>query len=188
MGKNLTKQQQQIIVLLVIFIGGGGYGYWNFLLKPTLARIEQNEKKYEDLISKIEKAQRQARRLPALKNELEKLKVELADLEKQLPTGKDVPNIIRVLTREALRENLNFINVSPKKVLNKQYFEIIPFGISFDGSLHGLARFLASLGQQQRIFKAENITLTPTNNKLDPITGQIPLSINLTIQTYSYRG
>jgi len=187
MAISLTKQQQQILVIAVMIIGGGGYGYWNYLLKPTLISIEQNEKKHKDLVAKIEKSRRQARRLPALQNQVEKLRTELAELEKQLPTDKNIPDIIRTLTREALIQELEFKSmIPPKSPIKKQYFEIIPFKLRLSGTLSSLARFLSSLGQQERIFKASNIKLNPLST--DPGIRGIPLSISLTIETYAYSG
>src|SRR5262245_16831889 len=127
----LTKQQQQVVALVVMFVVGGGYGYWNYLLKPTLEKIRTRQASYSDLMVKIENAERQARRLPARQNELAKLQVELASLEKQLPKDKDLPNILRLLTREAMQENLQFNQLTPKAAQRQQYFEIIPFDISF---------------------------------------------------------
>lgn len=186
MGK-LTKQQQQIIALALMFVVGGGYFYWNFMLKPTLEKIKTNEATYADLIAKIETAERQARRLPALQNELAKLEVDLASLEKQLPKDKDVPNIIRILTREAIQQGLQFVRLGPKPANRQQYFEIIPFDLQFTGTMHSLARFLSSLGQQDRIFQAQNITMTPGGSATDS-QGVVNLNLTLTIQTYSYAG
>lgn len=186
MGK-LTKQQQQLIAFLTVFILGGGYFYWNYMLKPTMEKIKISEEKYNDLTAKIETAERQARRLPALQNELATLQVELASLEKQLPKDKDMPNIIRTLTREALQESLQFSRLAPRPATRQQYFEIISFDLQFVGSLHALARFLASLGQQDRIFQAQTISMTLSGTPSDT-QGISPLSISLTILTYAYSG
>ena len=186
MGKNLTKQQQQIIVLAILFIGGGGYGYWNYMMKPTFERIKKFEQQYEELEKKIKRAEAQAKRLPALKNELEDLQVELSQLEKQLPRDKDIPNIIRTLTREALREDLAFFRITPGGVKSDQYFETIPFSISYSGGLHALVRFLAALGQQERIYRAGNVTLSPVGGQT--IDGDKELNISIEIETYAYKG
>lgn len=186
MGKNLTKQQQQTIVLIVMFVFGGGYAYINYMMKPTNERIQKAEAKLTDLRTRIERAERQSRRLPALEAEYEQLQRDLADLEKQLPKDQNVPNIIRTLTDEANRENMVFTRLAPRKTTRQNYFEIIPFDLQFKGSLHSLARFLAALGQQERIFKAEDITLTPIGGDLQTLG--VPLSIQLAIQTYAYRG
>ncbi|MCG3203906.1 MAG: hypothetical protein KCHDKBKB_00583 [Elusimicrobia bacterium] len=187
MGK-LTKQQQNLIVMLVLFIGGGGYVYWNYMLKPALQNIATRKEKYAELVSKIETAERQARRLPALQNELAKLEADLINLEKQLPKDKDVPNILRILTREAIQEGLQFMRLAPKPLNKQEFFEIIPFDLQFTGTVHALARFLTSLGQQDRIFQAQNISLTPGGGTQGEQQGVVNLNMNLTIQTYSYAG
>lgn len=185
MGK-LTRQQQQIIFAVVAFVLGGGYVYWNYLLKPTLVKISVEKARHKDLTDKIETAERQARRLPALQNEFAKLQLELGSLEMQLPKDKDLPNILRMLTREALQENLRFDQLSPKTPVRQNFFEIIPFDIAFTGTLHSLARFLASIGQQDRIFQAQNISLSKSGGSDE--LGIVTLKINLTIQTYAYTG
>lgn len=183
MGK-LTKQQQQLLVGIIVFVLGGGYVYWNYMLKPTLDQIKRQEHQLADLTKKIEDAERQARRLPALQLEYATLQQDLVSLEKQLPTDKDLPNIIRVLTRQALQENLQFMRLAPKPLVRQEYFEIIPFDLQFTGTLHSLARFLAALGQQDRIFQAQNLSLTVISNG-DPQLGTM-LNMTLLIQTYAY--
>lgn len=184
-GGKLTKQQETMVAVAMFAIGGL-YVYWNYLLKPKIAQVETQTASYTDLKAKIETAQRQSRRLPALQNELAKLQVELAAMENQLPKDKDLPNILRILTREAQQEELTFSRLAPKQPQRQQYFEIISFDAGFTGTLHALARFLASLGQQDRIFSAQNITMAPGGGASD--TGITNLNINLTIQTYAYAG
>lgn len=181
------SQQQQTMVAAALLVVGGIYVYWNYLLKPTMDKIAQQQTTYAELVAKIERAERQARRLPVLQAELAKLQVELAAMEKQLPKDKDLPNILRTLTREALQENLTFARLAPKAAQRQQYFEIIPFDVQFTGTLHALARFLASLGQQDRIFQAANISLAPAGGSGEN-TGLTLLNINLAIQTYAYSG
>jgi type IV pilus assembly protein PilO len=161
----------------------GLYAYTNYLLKPTLADISAKKTQLADLTAKIETAERQARRLPALKADKEKLEKELASLEKQLPRDQDKPNIIRALTREALQENMEFERLAPRPIETRDFFQIIPFDIQFSGTLQSLARFLSSLGQQDRIFQAQGIKLTP---KSGADSGLMMLSISFVIQTYAY--
>ena len=183
------SQQQQTMAIAVLVVVGGLYVYWNYLLKPTLDKIKTEQATYQDLADKIERAERQARRLPVLQSELAKLQVDLAAMEKQLPKDKDLPNILRTLTREALQENLQFAKLAPKPAQRQQYFEIIPFDVQFVGTLHALARFLASLGQQDRIFQASNLNLTPAGSGSGAeATGSTNLNISLAIQTYAYAG
>jgi Tfp pilus assembly protein PilO len=186
MAGKITKEQQTMIVAVLLFFGGL-YVYWNYLLSPTLQEISTKEAQYADLSAKIEQAELQARRLPALKAEKEKLEIELVALEKQLPKDQDTPNIIRALTREAMQENLEFERLTPKPLEAREYFQVIPFELQFAGSLQSLARFLASLGQQERIFQAQNLKLSPKGGTEND-GGMVNLTISLTIMTYAYLG
>jgi type IV pilus assembly protein PilO len=181
------NQQQQMMVVASLIIVGGLYVYWTYLLKPTMDKIKTQQQTYQELVQKIETAERQARRLPVLQQELAKLQGDLSQMEKQLPKDKDLPNILRTLTREAVQEDLAFARLAPKPPQRQQYFEIIPFDVQFTGTLHSLARFLASLGQQDRIFQASNISLSPAGANTEN-SGVTNLNINLSIQTYAYAG
>ena len=185
MGKSLTKEQQYMIVGLVVLIGCL-YAYWNYLLNPTMQKIVEQEKKHKSLVSQIEKAKRQAKRLPALKNQSEKLERDLAKLEKQLPKGTDMPNILRTITREAMRENLEFSKIAPAGNKRRTYFESIPFSLAISGGLHSVVRFLAAMGQQERIFQASDLKLRPGGKSIDG--GKTNLKIDLKLETYAYRG
>jgi type IV pilus assembly protein PilO len=163
------------------------YAYFTYLLNPTLNDIKAKQEQLRDLTAKIENAERQARRLPALMAEKEQLEQELVVLEKQLPRDQDKPNIIRALTREALQENLEFERLAPRSIETRDFFQVIPFDLQFSGTLQAFVRFLSSLGQQDRIFQAQNIKLTPRGNIAEG-GGLVPISITLMIQTYAYSG
>ncbi len=185
MGK-ITKQQQALL-LAVVAVVFGAYGYWHYLLKPTLEQINQKESAYKDLLQKIETAEGKSRRLPALKNELEKLQVELLSMEKQLPTDKDIPGILRILTREALTENLNFVSLRPVDPKRDGFFDVLEFEISMTGSLHTFIRFMSSLGQQDRIFQFGRLSLTG-GGPVPEGQSSVPLGISFVIKTYAYVG
>jgi len=181
----MSQKQIQLIAVAALIVIGGGYVYWNYFLKPEFNSIRDNTVKLNDLKQKIESAEREARRLPALKDERERLTTELSRLEKQLPKDKDVPNIIRALTREALQESLDFRQFAPKATVQKQYFAVVPFDIQMSGSLSALARFFTSLGQNERIFKFQNVKLTPRSGDE---SGMTFLNISFSVETYAYTG
>ena len=185
MGK-LTKQQQVMIGAVMASVAIF-YVYFTMFLRPTLDKIKQHQAELADLQNKIDSAERQARRLPVLQSEMASLQTELAALEKQLPRDKDVPNIIRTVTREAMQQNLQFVRLAPRPPVHQQFFDILPFDVQFNGSLHGLGRFLAAIGQQERIFQAQNVLLMP-GASAEGNLGAVNLGITLTLSTYAYSG
>ncbi len=188
MGK-LTKQQQQMLVLVIAGVLGGGYVYFNYLLGPTLKTIGERKTKYAELVQQIEVAERQARRLPQLQAEYAQLQTQLSSIEKQLPTDKDIPGILRTVTRGALDENLGFVSLKPNdpKRDPSNYFDVLEFEVQMTGSLQSFVRFMATLGQQDRIFQFEKLSVTNPSGNVDP-TGLMNLTINFTLKTYAYVG
>jgi type IV pilus assembly protein PilO len=184
----LTKQQQQMFIVIFIAVVGGGYVYFSYLLNPTLQRIKERDAKLRDLVSQIENAERQARRLPQLQAEYAQLQGQLADMEKQLPKEKDVPGILRMVTQEATGQNLGFVSLKPNEPKRdpSNYFDVLEFEVQMTGSLQSFVRFMASLGQQDRIFQFERLSLTSANQ--GDTSGLINLNINFSLKTYAYVG
>lgn len=182
----LSKEQQIIIGCLVGFVFVI-YAYWNYFMKPILGDIQTKQTKLESLESQVEQAERQAKRLPLLKSELEKLETELSLLEKQLPTAKDIPGIIRIITREANAQNISFVSMRPLDARRDQYFDVLSFELSMTATLHNFAHFLASLGQQERIFQVEQVKLSG-GGQPSKGGGSPSLNVNFTLKTYAYAG
>lgn len=189
MGK-LTKQQQQILAIVLVVLIGGGYVYFSYLLNPTLKKISERKAKLSDLKQQIEVAERQARRLPQLQAEYAQLQTQMAAIEKQLPTDKDIPGILRTVTREAMDENLYFVSLKPNEPKRDQsnYFDVLEFEVQMTGSMQSLVRFMASLGQQDRIFQFEKLSLSGGSSSGAEASGLSILSISFTLKTYAYVG
>ena len=182
----LSKEQQIIIGCLIGFVVIV-YMYWSYLMKPILNDIQTKQTKLDSLQAQVDQAERQAKRLPALKSELEKLEIELSSLEKQLPTAKDIPGIIRIITKEANAQSINFVSMRPLDPRRDQYFDVISFDMSMTATLNNLAHFLASLGQQDRIFQIEQVKLSG-GGQPGKGGGSPSLNVNFLLKTYAYAG
>jgi type IV pilus assembly protein PilO len=185
MGK--ISKEQQVIVAVVVGLLFLGYFYWTSMLSPTLKAIDQKKVTLADLEAKVAHAEQQAKRLPALQRELEQLQIELAVLEKQLPTAKDMPGVLRIVTREALQENVNFVSLRPLEPRREGFFDVLDFEVAMTGGLTSFVRFIASLGQQDRIFQIEQVRMGLSGQATDS-TGAPTLNINFLLKTYAYAG
>lgn len=176
------------MAFLVAFLIGGGWVYYSYLLKPTLQQISDRQTKLTDLIGQIETAERQARRLPQLQAEYAQLQGQLASMEKELPKEKDFPGILRIVTREATSENLGFVSLKPNdpKRDSSNYFDVLEYEVQMTGSLQSFVRFMTSLGQQERIFQFDRLSLT-TGSQTEG-SGLTNLTITFLLKTYAYAG
>jgi Tfp pilus assembly protein PilO len=86
-------------------------------------------------------------------------------------------------------ENLNFVSLKPNdpKRDTSNYFDVLEFEVQMSGSLQAFVRFMSSLGQQDRIFQFEKLSLTGSGTGPET-TGVSILSINFILKTYAYVG
>lgn len=180
----MTKQQQQQVILGVMLAVVVPYVYWSYLLKPVKQKIRETEQEVRSIEEQVETMRRTANRLPALEREYENLVVEVGKAEKKLPKQKNVEEIIRVVTEQSMKQRIYVSSFSPDAEKPQNYFVEIPFGINMTASFHTLAKFLASLGQQERILSARNLTLSYA---MDPKRGHT-VSGSFILMAYIFRG
>jgi Tfp pilus assembly protein PilO len=185
MGKNLTKEQQMLIVAIV-FAGIIVWGYWTQLISPLLSDIKVKSEKLQGLQAQVEQAQRQAAQFPILSAQYEKVKAEVAQIEKQLPRDQDVPSILRLITQQALDHNIHFVSLRPLDPKSETLFNVIEFEVAVTGGLSAFARFVAAIGQQERIFQVEQVKMTLIS-QTEP-TVEPNLNINFQLKTFAYAG
>lgn len=92
------------------------------------------------------------------------------------------------MTREAATENLVFVSLKPNEPKRDQsgYFEVLDFEVQMTGSLQSFVRFMSSLGQQDRIFQFERLSLVGSGQGEG--SGLVNLNLTFTLKTYAYVG
>ena len=180
----LSKQQQQQMIAGVLGAAAFGYIYFNYLFKPTNARIATLEVELADVLSQVENMKRVASRLNALQKESEQLALEVGQTEKRLPKEKNIQDVLRIITEESGKNNVSVVSFSPGGERPQSFFSEVTVSLSINGSLHSLGRFLTRLGQSERILSARGLNLSA---RLDPLKGHT-VSGSFTLLTYYSKG
>jgi len=154
-------------VALVIFCIAS-YGFWSYTVVPVKREEETNEKSLSELRQKLDTAHRRAGQLNQIQLEMAGLQVDVAQLEKQLPRGRELPSLIRVLTHRAEANGVQIITFTPNKPVAKGLYDEIPYNMNIVTSFHNLGQFLTAMGKGERLFAARNLTLTSINSRTDP--------------------
>lgn len=180
----LSKQQQQQIMLVAMLTGGFLYVYWNYLLKPANEKIAKTETELAQVLDKVETMKRTAQRLPALQREYDALLAEVGKTEKRLPKDKNIEEVLRLVTEHSAKNQIMVLSFSPSGEKAQNYFVEIPIALSLTGQFHTLAKFLATLGQQERILGARNVQMSYSPN---PKKGHT-VSVSLMLMAYTFKG
>lgn len=181
----LSKQQQQQVVLAVMLVAGFGYVYWNYMLSPANKKIAELNTNLTEVLDKVETMKRTANRLPALQKEYEGLLAEVGKSEKRLPKEKNLQEVLRLVTEHSLRQQITVRSFTPGAEVPQNYFVEVPVVMSVSGQFHTLGKFLALMGQQERILSAKNLSLSVAplgNKKNDTIQG------TFTLLAYIFKG
>ena len=153
--------------LLIISILGLGY---LFCFKDQLAELDVAKEKEVSLKDTFKQKSIQAAKLSNLKLELEALRASFDQLLKQLPTDKEIPNLIQELHQSASKNGLQLSGLSPLEPVNDGAIQRLPYNLSISGQYGQVSKFARDIGELSRI-----ITLSQLNIKKDEKTALITL-------------
>lgn len=153
--------------LLIIIILGLGY---LFFFNEQLVELDVAKEKEVSLKETFRQKSIQAANLNNLKLELEALRASFDQLLKQLPTDKEIPNLIQELHQAASKNGLQLSGLSPLEPINDGAIQRLPYNLSISGQYDQVAKFTRDIGELSRI-----ITLSQLNIKKDDKTGLITL-------------
>jgi type IV pilus assembly protein PilO len=176
-----SKKQQQALVVGVLLLGGFGYSYMSFFWSPVSQKIAEIKKKSEEVEAKIEKATRQAARLPRLESELLELNLQAIEGEKRLPKKKSVPEILVTVGFLAERHRVVLLNFTPGAQASKPFFVELSYPIVVRGSFHNVGRFFAALTLEERIFNLQGVVYSEPGESGD-------MQVTFTLISYQYKG
>jgi len=180
----MTRKLKQNLIVLIVFAAMAGFVYFKYLITPLDIKNREALSQLQQAESKLSEMKRRAMELPKLQAEMRILETEVTELEKSLPRNKEIPDIIRTITRTAQRYHLKIQSFSPAPMLSQPNFNEVPFQITLQGSYHSLAHFLAELGQQTRILNAKNINISSSGGKDNETT----INATFTLVAYIFKG
>ncbi|MDY7038440.1 MAG: type 4a pilus biogenesis protein PilO, partial [Thermodesulfobacteriota bacterium] len=78
-----------------------------------------------------------------------------------LPNKKEIPDLLRTITKLGRESNLEFRLFSPRAERRKGFYLEIPVSIIVSGSYHNVAMFFDKVGRMDRIVNILNVSMKP---------------------------
>ncbi|OGR87678.1 MAG: hypothetical protein A3A86_04830 [Elusimicrobia bacterium RIFCSPLOWO2_01_FULL_60_11] len=161
------KELQAAIIALPIVAILGTFTYYKYLILPLAARHDKLRSEIEGIRGEYEQSVGRAARLPRLEQEIHVLNDEIVEMQKKLPKDKDVPSIIRLLSDRMQFHGIRWKKLDPGAQSAKEYYIEHSYKIPFSTPFHNLARFMAEVGQMERIFATRISPLKSETNAKD---------------------
>ena len=149
---------QRLLALLVILALIVGLFVWAIFLP----QLETYGKLLLDSATKqvqLDKDQRRADNLPIFKAEYNKMLNQLDQALKQLPNGREIPELLTSISSRAKESGLYVQSFRPGKETPIGFYAEVPIKLKFEGTFHQVANFFYAVGTLPRIVNINNVKI-----------------------------
>jgi type IV pilus assembly protein PilO len=150
---------------------------------------------YGDLASSIKAAQNQEQNLHKEladarkaefaylkdKDELEERQQRQSEINRALPTEKQVASFLIAIQNAANVSGVNLMAWTPQEERSEQFYARVPMQLELTGRYHQVAKFFYQVGQLDRIINMENISIT------DPEIVNEEVSVDVSVLATTFR-
>lgn len=172
---------QAFFIALVFVIAGAG-GFWTFVWKNQMPKLEKAQAEERELRSTFEAKQRKAANFSAYKAQLAEIERSFGTMLRQLPGKTEIPNLLIDISQTGRGAGLQEELFQPAEENRQDFYAEKPIKIRLSGSYHEFGRFVSDIAALPRIVTLHDIEIAPKGK--DP--GFDELVLNVTAKTYRY--
>lgn len=170
------------IFLLTLLFAAILLAAWFALLKPKLDEIKSAEAQQVTLLTQYKEKESKARHLQEYTQQVEKMKVDFAELLNQLPKDTRVPELVDGINMVGSGSGIKFQDISVQPEVEQQFFIEQPIQIIGLGNYHQFGSFVSGVAALPRIITMHDFEVKNPQPSLDR-TPELQLVIN----TKTYR-
>lgn len=171
--------QGQLGVFAALGLAGAA-AFWSFYAQPAQAAIGEQRVKLAAIQADIERGRKTASNLPAFRQEVAALELQLDRLRAVLPEEQDVADLLRRVQAMATQSRLTIRGFTPQVVTRQQLHAEWPIGLQLEGTYHDLGTFLERVSKFPRIINVGNIKINARDNQ----TASATISAECTAMTF----
>jgi Tfp pilus assembly protein PilO len=156
---NLRKPGTQKAIIICTLGFGVIYGYINFVYTPrhdAQLKLAADIKKESDLLVK---GKRIAANFQPVQDDYGRLMQSWEIAQQLLPTQKEMEGLLKSITEEGQKRDVNFLLFRPLDPVEKPYYWENPIQIKTVSKYHDLAEFLSAVAALDRIVNINNLKL-----------------------------
>ncbi|MDY6788298.1 MAG: type 4a pilus biogenesis protein PilO [candidate division WOR-3 bacterium] len=177
----MDKTLLRNIIITAVIVIAVGFLYWKFDYSKNAKRISELQKEYDKVNTQVAEARKVASRMDEYIQKLKVLEAQLKVADKMLPDSQYFEEVIDTITLLAERNNVKIKKMSPKPVSRGSESSSMGFGMEVLGKFSTIGLYLTSLGNQSRIFKTQDIEISPISSTPE---GDYTVSAKFSITTY----
>lgn len=154
----LPTSKKILILIGILCVLAGLYFYLFHIPMQNEMRVLKAE--LDKLMKELNEGKMITRDLEKFKGQIEKLNVELTDALTQLPNEKEIPELLKNISRLGKESNLEFTLFRPKTEEPQQFYAKVPIDLVVVGSYHNIGTFFDKIGKLPRIINVVDFSMT----------------------------
>lgn len=154
----LPSSKKVLILIGLLAVVAGLYFYLFFI--PAQNDLKVSKAELDKLMKELNEGRMITRDLERFKGQLEKLNAELTNALTQLPNEKEIPEILKNISRLGKESNLEFTLFKPKNEEPQQFYAKVPIDLVVVGSYHDIGLFFDRIGKLPRIINVVDFNMT----------------------------
>lgn len=154
----LPPSKKILILVGILGVIAGLYFYLFFIPAQDERRVLRAE--LDKAIKELNEGKMITRDLDKFKGQVEKLNAELTSALTQLPNEKEIPEILKSISRLGRESNLEFTLFKPKPEEPQQFYARVPIDLVVVGSYHNTGLFFDKIGKLPRIINVVDFNMT----------------------------
>lgn len=154
----LPLSKKILILIGILGVIAGIYFYLFFI--PLQNDVKALRTELDKLMKELNEGRMITRDLEKFKGQVEKLNAELTSALTQLPNEKEIPEILKSISRLGKESNLEFTLFKPKPEEPQQFYARVPINLVVLGSFHNTGLFFDKIGKLPRIINVVDFNMT----------------------------
>lgn len=154
----------QVFIFVAVSLGATA-AFWSFYASPTEASLEERRGRLASMRTEISRGEATARNLPAFRQDVAALEMQLDRLRAVLPEEQDVADLLRRVQGMATESRLTIRGFNPQEVTRQQLHVEWPISLQLEGTYHDLGAFLERVSRFPRIINVGNIKISARDNQ-----------------------
>ena len=154
----LPSSKKIFILIGILCVITGIYFYLFFIPLQNDVKVLRTE--LDKLMKELNEGRMITRDLEKFKGQVEKLNAELTSALTQLPNEKEIPEILKSISRLGKESNLEFTLFKPKPEEPQQFYAKVPIDLVVVGSYHNTGLFFDKIGKLPRIINVLDFNMT----------------------------
>jgi type IV pilus assembly protein PilO len=155
----LPRSKKVLIVAAVAVLAF--FMFWYLRLQPMRDEIKNLARQRDQKVRELNESRAVAKNLEKFEMEVANLRGELNKALAQLPNEREIPELLKNISKVGKASNLEFLRFRPSAERPKQFYAEVPLELVFLGSYHEAGMFFDRVSKMPRIINVENFKMEP---------------------------